>query len=204
MPRLSAEQRLGHRQRIVDAAWRCVARTGVGDFRVEDICADAGVSKGSFYLYFERKEDILFALLDQDATELEHRVTRVMASERPGIDRLRHLAQTMLSDNGQQARLQVRVELWALGISHPILRRRFAARLKTRRSLLSTALTEGIDGGGYATGSVAEPLARIVLAIMDGLMLQAAAEDRAMKWAPVRDAIDAVLEGLRRTEGTPT
>ena len=36
------------------------------ELRVEDICREAGLSKGSFYGYFEAKRDLLFELVDDD------------------------------------------------------------------------------------------------------------------------------------------
>jgi AcrR family transcriptional regulator len=47
------------RAAIRDAANRLFIERGVGDTTVEAICAAAGVSKGTFYLYFHRREDLL-------------------------------------------------------------------------------------------------------------------------------------------------
>ncbi len=197
MPRLSAEQRLNHRQRIVDAAWRCVARTGYSALRVDDICHEAAVSKGSFYIYFKRKDDVLFALLDEDAAALEQRIHSVLLANRPGIDRLRLFAQTMLADHDDQGRMQVRADLWAEMFCDKEVRDRFVEHLDRRRRLLSVAISEGIKTGEFDGGVPAETLARIVLAIVDGLMFHSAAEPRTMRWAKLRDGVDGLLAGLR-------
>ena len=197
MPRLSAEQRQTHRQRIVDAAWRCVSRTGYCDLRVDDICAEAGVSKGSFYLYFKRKNDVLFALLEEDAAEIEERVRSVALANRPGIDRLRLFAQTMLADHNDQGRMQVRADLWAEMFCEKDVRTRFVEHLDQRRRLLSDAIKEGIETGEFDGGVPAETLARILLAIVDGLMLHAAASPESMRWAKLRQGVDGMLAGLR-------
>ncbi len=47
------------RRAIVDAAQRLISERGIDSINIEDITKDAGVSKGSFYTYFEHKEDIL-------------------------------------------------------------------------------------------------------------------------------------------------
>jgi len=197
MPRLSAKQRLKHRQRIVDAAWRCVARTGYRDLRVEDVCAEAGVGKGSFYLYFKRKDDVLIALLDQDARALEERITTLMQTNRPGLDRMRRFAQTMLTDHGDQASMQVRADLWALALSDQGVRQRFTAHLEVRRALLGKALAEGVATREFGIGIPIETLAILILAIVDGLMLHAAAEPKSMRWHTIRVGVDAMLRGLR-------
>ena len=152
MPRLSPEQRENHRQRIVTAAWRCVARTGYCDLRVDDVCAEAAVSKGSFYLYFKRKDDVLFALLEQDAAAIEERIRAVMLSNRPGIDRLRLFAQTMLADHDDKGRMQVRADLWAELFCEKAVRERFVEHLDRRRRLLSDAIEAGMRTGEYDGG----------------------------------------------------
>jgi AcrR family transcriptional regulator len=47
------------RARIREAANKLFLEQGVDDTTVDQIVAEAGVSKGTFYLYFERKEDLL-------------------------------------------------------------------------------------------------------------------------------------------------
>ena len=37
---------------------------------VDDICAEAEVSKGAFYGYFSSKQELLIALLEEDAADL--------------------------------------------------------------------------------------------------------------------------------------
>lgn len=47
------------REALVRAAGRLISENGPDDVCVEDITRAAGVSKGTFYTYFARKEDIL-------------------------------------------------------------------------------------------------------------------------------------------------
>lgn len=48
---------------MLDAAMAVFAEKGFAAARLEDIAARAGVSKGTIYLYYESKEDILRALI---------------------------------------------------------------------------------------------------------------------------------------------
>ena len=47
------------RQKIIDAAYEMLRTKPIGDVKVEDITEKAGVAKGTFYVHFESKEDVL-------------------------------------------------------------------------------------------------------------------------------------------------
>ncbi len=66
------------RARLIDAARRVFERDGYLDARVTDITADAGMSSGSFYTYFDGKEEVFAAVVDEFQDEMLH----------PGVERL--------------------------------------------------------------------------------------------------------------------
>jgi AcrR family transcriptional regulator len=68
-PRTSRGERT--RARLRDAARRVFAARGYVTARVEDIVAEAGVSHGTFYTYFENKAAALDALSDVTAHDLQ-------------------------------------------------------------------------------------------------------------------------------------
>ena len=47
------------RRKIMDAVEKLIAERGFDNVTVDEITAEAGVSKGSFYTYFKRKEDVV-------------------------------------------------------------------------------------------------------------------------------------------------
>jgi AcrR family transcriptional regulator len=61
-----AEER---RQELMNAAERLFLKHGVGPTTIEQITSGAKVAKGTFYLYFSSKEDVLAALEDRFAEE---------------------------------------------------------------------------------------------------------------------------------------
>src|ERR1039458_5377162 len=67
MPRLRDATRLERRRTFVEAAWRRAASQGWRDMTVDDVCAEAGLSKGTFYSPFASKRELLDALVDDDA-----------------------------------------------------------------------------------------------------------------------------------------
>ena len=52
----------GRRDQLLDAAERVIVRQGLAQATVADITTEAGVAKGTFYLYFATKDDVVRAL----------------------------------------------------------------------------------------------------------------------------------------------
>lgn len=58
------------RAKLLDAARRVFERDGYLDVKITDITQEAGVASGSFYTYFENKEEILRVLLTMMRSDL--------------------------------------------------------------------------------------------------------------------------------------
>jgi|HubBroStandDraft_4_1064222.scaffolds.fasta_scaffold27083_2 AcrR family transcriptional regulator len=63
------------REEIMNAALRLFLKQGVAPTKIEDITAGADVAKGTFYLYFSSKDDVLGALAGRFAEELLRKIT---------------------------------------------------------------------------------------------------------------------------------
>lgn len=68
---------------IVQAALEVFAEKGFAAARLDEIAARAGVSKGAVYLYFETKEDVFRAVVEQ-AIAPNLAAVRAMAAAHPG------------------------------------------------------------------------------------------------------------------------
>lgn len=195
MPKLSPETRSERRQALIDAAWRCAAARGFRDLTVDDMCAQAQVSKGAFYGYFEQKQDLLLALLEDDAAALDRELDQITAGTRSGTERLRRFTQAMLARGEDAARVQVRADLWADLRAEEDVRRELAVATQRRRERLRSWIEEGVASGEFVE-IPANALASIVLALADGLMLHGALDADAFRWRNVRRAIDVLLAGI--------
>ena len=79
MPRKSGRNTKG---RIVAAAWKLFYEQGYDDTTIEDIIAESGTSKGSFYHYFEGKD----ALLGSLSMVFDEKYDELQATMDPGMD----------------------------------------------------------------------------------------------------------------------
>src|SRR5437016_9091801 len=74
---------------ILQAARTVFARQGYADTVVDDIAAQAGIGKGTLYLYFPSKEQIYLAALLEDARKLNRLSRERMAAAATWQDKLR-------------------------------------------------------------------------------------------------------------------
>ncbi len=94
--RLTKRQReaLETKKRIIEASRTLISEKGFDDVSMDDIAAEAGVSKGSFYTYFKHKEDIIYELNRHDFFVLSDTVSGMDA---PLMERMEHYCLQFMS-----------------------------------------------------------------------------------------------------------
>ncbi|HET7681088.1 MAG TPA: TetR/AcrR family transcriptional regulator [Xanthobacteraceae bacterium] len=70
MPRVTTAFKEDRRAEILEAARRCVARSGFHQASMQEICAEAGMSPGNLYRYFPSKEAIIAGIAERDRAEV--------------------------------------------------------------------------------------------------------------------------------------
>ena len=195
MPKLAEHAKQERRRALIDAARRCAVRKGFSELTVDEICTEAGVSKGAFYLYFESKQQLLLALLEEDAAFVDLAMQGARAGELSGTKGVRAYVQAMVRRGEDPAMVQIRADLWAAMLTDQVVRTRFSELVAARRRQLRTSI-EGAIAAGELVDVPANALASILLALGDGLTLHGGLDPGAFSWSNVRKALDAVLEGL--------
>lgn len=191
---VDAAARQARIEHILSAAERCFVRDGFAGASIADICAEAGVSPGSLYQYFESKDAIVLAMVDADRREtLQHFAQWLEAGD---------FAAAMLADLGTvfagpneetiaYARLAVEV-LAEAGRNARVAERFLEAETEARRALaLAIAARFGIR-----PEAPAEDVAVALLALYDGLLARfilAGPGDRERLMRAARTAIRALL-----------
>ena len=198
VPRLSAPAKEQRRKALLDAAWRCIARSSYRNVTVDAVCAEAGLSKGAFYTYFDQKQDLLLGLMDDDAAGLND-VVADAAGQPSGVEQIRRFAAGLVDRGSDAAAVQFRADLWAELASDDVLRDRFLRAMQQRRVRLAGLFEEAVSTGEMVDVP-ANALAAVFLALGDGLMLHRVLDPSGFRWANVRRALDVLLEGLQTTE----
>lgn len=166
---------------------------------VDDVCAEAGVSKGAFYGYFEQKQDLLLALLADDTAAQDRELERITATSGSPVERVRWFAQAMLARAEDPARVQVRTDLWADLSTEQLIRRELAQATHRQRECVRRWIDEA-DASGAIVAIPADALVSIVIALTEGLMLHGALDPATFRPQDVRGALDGLLAGLEARE----
>src|SRR5262249_51371227 len=85
-------------EEIAAAALRVFARRGLHQTTLDDVAKEAGVSKGTIYLYFKNKEEVFIAAAQQVVPALDEIISKQSASSHTAEDIehvLRSVARTM-------------------------------------------------------------------------------------------------------------
>lgn len=195
MPKLADDVRAQRRQHIIDAAWRCAARKGFSDLTIDEVCAEAGVSKGAFYGYFDSKQALLLALLEEDAGALDQLAEQFEGAEISDVERIRRFTRAMIERGEQAGQVQLRADLWAGVLTDDGLHDRFSEAIGRRRKRLKVWIDRAI-ASGEIVDVPSNAFASILLALGDGLTLHAGLDQSAFRWTNIRKALDALLEGI--------
>ena len=114
------------RQQLIKSARANFARDGFENARIEDIAAKAGKTRGAFYANFKDKEDVFFAIfeeeLDHDIQEIRPILQQVSTLE----GRLHALAQYLCTLGKDRQRTLLNLEFKLYAIRHPARRKRLA------------------------------------------------------------------------------
>jgi AcrR family transcriptional regulator len=97
-------------QSLQEATMRVIARKGMAATTMQDIADEAGVAKGTIYLYFRDRDELVEKTFENAVTELHTRVDAVLDAAAPLEERLRKsLAEAIrfFHENGQFFRLYI-------------------------------------------------------------------------------------------------
>lgn len=90
--RLAAGRDPAKREQILSGAYRVIERMGYDAASVNDIAREAGVSKGTIYVYFTDKEDLFEALMEEKRERIFQKLEAELQKPGTTAERLRRYA----------------------------------------------------------------------------------------------------------------
>jgi AcrR family transcriptional regulator len=204
MPKITQLRREARRQQILDAALASFSEEGFHQTGLAEIVRRSGLSHGAIYGYFSSKDDIIEALAD-DRHQREALLNAAASETRDPLDGLHRLVRayaTWLSDPNGIHRRRVGVHVWAEALRNDRVRALVVSGIDAPRVTIRSLIQSGQRSGQISTRVNADAVARALIALFQGLVLQ-------VSWGEKIDvdvcvtAIDQMLEGLRSPAGRP-
>ena len=197
MPKVTDKHKQARRRQIADAATRCFARDGLHGTSMQAIIRESGLSAGAIYSYFDGKDEIIEAIADERHARERQLVDSVLESDDPltALEEFGRALIAALKQPSQRRERRVGVELWAEALHNPRLRRIVRRGIDGPRAALTAILASAQARGEIPPGIEPDALARAMVALFHGFVLQQAWDETADVDAYL-DAIDALVRAL--------
>jgi AcrR family transcriptional regulator len=182
------------REELAAAVWRLASRDGLEAVTIRSVAAEAGWSTGALHHYFSDKEELLLFAFGTIADRIGRRVAAAheVATDPLGLAR-ELLAVGLPLDAERRAETRVWFAFLGLALTRPVLARAQRAAYRHWRRLVADALREAQEQGQVEPGMDVEREAAGLVALVDGLAVQAMFGPR----AGMQDLVDEHLARLR-------
>jgi AcrR family transcriptional regulator len=120
------ERSIATRQELIDAARRIFARDGFEAARLQDIAAAVGKTRGAFYSHFQDKEDVFFAIFEEDIARDQIAYLSQLHTASTHEERVAVLVKQLEAIIRDKARVLLYIEFKMYAIRRPHKRKRLA------------------------------------------------------------------------------
>ena len=165
---------MGHRERLLAGAKRCIYERGYGRTTARDIVEASGTNLASIGYHFGTKEALLDAAMMEAVGDWGAELERILAAEADEdagpLERLEKVwTEVIGSFEAHRPALVTSFEAFVRAEHSPELRARIAAGQEQARSWLAAVLGEAQGG---PEGAPARSVGSFHLALLNGLMIQ--------------------------------
>lgn len=160
------------KNQIINATIECITRYGYNNFSMQDVARIADVSKGIIHYYFLNKEDLMMAVLDRVAGDIEGLLSDSQEKSADAEDHLRSLIRicaTIVRDKREY--YCINMDFWTQINQKEKVRQAVARHYSKFRSVTAAIVQQGIDAGKFRSMD-ASHAASVIIAMVDGISLQ--------------------------------
>ena len=203
-PRLLADEDLVEtKAKILDAAFRRLAKEGYAALSMREIARDAGVNHALINYHFRSKDQLVIAVLDEANRQLLERQRRMYRASGGFAEKWAE-ARRFYEADFASGFVRVQAELWAASFSNPRLREKFLPRILAWKKVVLEGVREALatlEAGGarpppfFTAEAIAWWISEFWLG-MEFADLLGAREDQ----VPHRAALDAMQRLLERLD----
>jgi AcrR family transcriptional regulator len=189
------EQRRGE---LAAAVWSLASREGLEAVTVRRVAEEAGWSTGALVHYFDDKEKLLRFAFRTVADRVGRRLEQAAERTSDPLELARsQLLEGLPLDRERQAEIRVWFAFLGLALTRPALARIQRVTYRAWRDRVTDRLREAQERGEIRAGVDCAAEAAALVALVDGLAIQATFEPRALTARRQTELVDAHLDALR-------
>ena len=164
---LKETQREARTTLILQAAYDVLVEKGYYEASMDEIAARVGISKGTLYLHFKSKEDLIFMLIEQETGKFLSLIDQIMTEDISVRDRLEHVL--LESYKSIQDGRQFLVALRAIGLQQGLIKDRLAELVSLAGFMerLSRLFDEGKASGEFDAAIPTAVMVSVFLGLME-------------------------------------
>jgi TetR/AcrR family transcriptional regulator, repressor for uid operon len=172
MSQTQIEPTQDRRTQILDAALICFAKRGFHQASMHDISAEAGISVGLIYRYFENKEAVISAMADRHKKEIHDMLER--AKQAPSLlESLEILFTAHCCEDAPQVVSAFVVDLYAEAARNPRMADLVRDVLQTAMNGVTELIAQSPEAGkAAATGLKPHELSELIFAVARGMLMR--------------------------------
>ena len=176
---------------LIGAGLVCLARGGILEFTIDNICKEAGVSRGLITHHFKSKDGLLVAVYRSMYERM------LGALEKTGTKKPRRvfiLDTIFAPDFFSRDELNIWLALWTEIINNPALKREHRRQYSRYRRVIEAAFDDLAAARGLALDVKA--LSQMLIALVDGLGLERGIAPKMLSPRAAKQICLSTLEGL--------
>ena len=189
------------REKIVQLAQKKMGEVGIRSVSIDDICHELGMSKKTFYVYFETKDELIKAILVAHYEEVRASMLKFLESCKSMWDSISAAAEKMMTTSDVR---QFPPFIYDLNKYYPALAKDYNAQiLALNKRVLQRIVERCVEEGIFRKDLDAEMAARMLARLHDNVV-QAGIEqtDGGESFKKLSDfTLDVLLRGMFSEEG---
>ena len=171
MPQPQIESSQDRRTQILDAALICFAKRGFHQASMHDISAEAGISVGLIYRYFENKDAVISAMADRHKKEI-HEVLERARRAPTLLESLEILFTAHCCEDAPQVVSAFVVDLYAEASRNPHVADLVRDVLQTAMDGVTDLIARSPEAESAAHGLKPHELAELIFAVSRGMLMR--------------------------------
>ena len=171
MPQPQIESSQDRRTQILDAALICFAKRGFHQASMHDISAEAGMSVGVIYRYFENKDAVISAMADRHKKEI-HEVLERARRAPTLLESLEILFTAHCCEDAPQVVSAFVVDLYAEASRNPHVADLVRDVLQTAMDGVTDLIARSPEAESAAHGLKPHELAELIFAVSRGMLMR--------------------------------